>query len=124
MNILGKKAGAILLGLAVASPALAQYTGPGAPKTASPMAHTVAEVLKNPVDDQPVHLTGLIVKQTGKETYLFRDDTGEIQVEIDAKDFPAGKPVAATTRVMISGEVDKDAAHPPEIDVEKVTLAQ
>lgn len=108
---------AIALG-SVTTVALAQYVaGKFAP------AHTVAEVLRDPVDDRPVTLTGKLVQQTGRETYLFRDDTGEIRVEIDREDFPANQPVDADTRVLIHGEVDTRFARKPEIDVERLQLA-
>ena len=52
----------------------AQYLGPNAQKPIS----TVAEILKNPVDDQQVVLHGYLIKQVGVEKYLFADDSGEI----------------------------------------------
>ncbi|MET0281647.1 MAG: NirD/YgiW/YdeI family stress tolerance protein [Steroidobacteraceae bacterium] len=113
-----------LLLVSTASAALAQYSGPGARKDAAPtVAHTVAEVLKDVVDDRPVELRGTLVQQIGRETFLFRDATGEIQVEIDAEDFPAGQPIAADTPVVISGEVDARTLRKPEIDVESVRAA-
>jgi uncharacterized protein (TIGR00156 family) len=109
--------------LATAS-AMAQYSGPGARRDAvAATAHTVADVLKDAVDDRPVELTGTLVKQTGRDTYLFRDATGEIEVEIDAEDFPAGQRVSADTRVVLSGEIDARVLRKPEIDVERLHLA-
>lgn len=109
---------ALALGSA-ATVAVAQYvaTGKFAP------AHTVSEVLREPVDDRPVALTGKLVQQTGRESFLFRDETGEIRVEIDAEDFPANQPVNADTRVLIHGEVEKKLARKPVIDVERLQLA-
>ena len=116
---------AVVAGLiTLSSAALAQYTGPGkqAPKTL-PVLKTVAEALGKPVDDQPVELTGTLVQQTGRETFQFRDATGEIQVEIDRDDFPAGQPIAANTRVTIIGEVETRALRAPEIDTEQLIVA-
>jgi uncharacterized protein (TIGR00156 family) len=114
---------ALLLATA-ATATLAQYSGPGARKEAAPtVARTVAEVLKDAVDDRPVELSGTLVKQTGRETFLFRDATGEIQVEIDEEDFPAGQQIGADTRVVISGEIDARTMRKPEIDVERLRLA-
>lgn len=119
-----KKLAVAVLAATVATTALAQYTGPGARQDAAhTVARTVAEVLKKPVDDQPVELTGALVRQTGRETYLFRDATGEIQVEIDAEDFPAGQQIGPDTRVVISGEVDDRPLRKPEIDVEQLRVA-
>lgn len=115
---------AVMLAATAATTAFAQYTGPGARQdTAHAIARSVAEVLKNPVDDRPVELTGTLVRQLGRETFLFRDATGEIQVEIDAEDFPSGQQVGPDTRVVISGEVDDRPLRKPEIDVEQLRLA-
>jgi uncharacterized protein (TIGR00156 family) len=115
--------GLVLAAALAATTAVAQYKGPGAQQPAAPVVlRKVAEVLKAPVDDQHVELTGVLVRQTGRETYVFRDDSGEIQVEIDRDDFPAGQPVDATTRVVIHGEVDTRLARAPEIDVERLSL--
>jgi uncharacterized protein (TIGR00156 family) len=107
-----------------ATAAVAQYTGPGKtePK-AAPVLNTVAQVLSKPVDDQQVQLEGTLVRKTGRDTYQFRDATGEIQVEIDGDDFPAGETVGAETRVTLLGEVETRVMRDPEIDVESLTLA-
>jgi uncharacterized protein (TIGR00156 family) len=109
--------------LAISTATLAQYNGPGN-QTPRPLAvlRSVAEVLKAPVDDQPVELTGVLMKQTGRETFQFRDTTGEIQVEIDRDDFPAGQPIGADTRVTLHGEVETRAMRAPEIEVESVVV--
>ncbi len=119
-----RHAAALLSLTAIASTAMAQYTGPGArDEAALATLRTVAAVLEAPVDDQQVVLTGTIVQQTGRETFLFRDGTGEIQVEIDREDFPPGKSIGADTRVVIHGEVDTRALRAPEIDVEQIRLS-
>jgi uncharacterized protein (TIGR00156 family) len=112
-----KVALAVALG-SVTTAALAQYVASGKFAPAS----TVAEVLRDPVDDRPVTLTGKLVEQTGRESFLFRDSTGEIRVEIDREDFPANQPVDANTTVLIHGEVDKRLARKPEIDVERLQI--
>ena len=113
---------AVLTMFATAS--IAQYTGPGKTTSeAAPVLHTVAQVTSKPVDDQQVQLEGMLVRKTGRDTYQFRDATGEIQVEIDSDDFPAGKPVGPETRVTLLGEVETRVMRAPEIDVERVILA-
>lgn len=69
-------------------------------------ATTVAEA-KKLTDDAWVVLTGNITKQIRKETYLFKDKTGEIEVEIGRKEW-RGQAVTPKDLVEISGEVDKD----------------
>lgn len=106
--------GALALGSSIA---FAQYVGP----SATPTYKTVAEVLKNPVDDAPVVLTGHIVKKLSKDKYTFTDATGEIRIDVDQKHFPA-TPVSEKTRVQIRGEVEKDFMHSPEVDVDSITV--
>lgn len=104
--------------LGLVSPAMAQYTGPSDQKTAS----SVAEILKKPVDDQKVVLTGVIVRKVSNEKYIFSDGTAEIRVEIDDKIFPPQK-IDQNTRVEIHGEVEKDFLESPEIDVDVLRVA-
>ncbi len=87
---------------------------------AAPSYRSVAEILKNPLDDVAVTLEGFIVKKVAKEKYLFTDGSGEIRIEIDTEDLPV-TPITDKTRVRISGEVEKDFLVSPEIDVDRVT---
>lgn len=101
--------------VALSGVAHAQYTGPSGhtgPKS-------VADVLKNPVDDQYVQLKGQLIRQVGNEKYIFTDGTGEIRVEIDNKLLTG--PIDDKTTVIIRGEVEKDFLESPEIDVDSVT---
>jgi uncharacterized protein (TIGR00156 family) len=97
--------------------AIAQYTGPGAVSQAT----TVAEVLKNPVDDMVVVVRGKLVKKIGSDKYLFSDGTGEIVVEIEHRDFPA-QPVSEKTTVEIEAEVDKDYMRKTELEAKRVRV--
>lgn len=104
-----------------AAVAFAEYTGPVAGKVGPEPLRTVSEIREHAKDDQPVLLTGVLAKKTGKEKYLFKDATGEITVEIDTEDFPAGK-VDENTRVEIAGEVDKSALRAVEVDAKRVRV--
>ncbi|WP_211165984.1 NirD/YgiW/YdeI family stress tolerance protein [Azoarcus sp. TTM-91] len=108
--------GGMLAGsLALLQPASgqAQYTGPSTHHAPA----TVAEILKNPVDDQDVVLRGHLLRKVGNEKYIFSDGTGEIRVEIEAEDFPPEQ-IDDKAQVEIRGEVEKDFLDSPEIDVE------
>lgn len=105
----------ILGSFVLAAPALAQYTGPSSAKVT-----TVADALKDAKDGVYVQLQGKVVRQVGDEKYIFADKTGEIRVEIDAKDFKA--PVNAETVVEIRGEIEKDFLQSPEIDVDSLVV--
>lgn len=97
--------------------AQAYYAGPGS----TPGAKTVADILKNPIDDEDVILQGKIVRKLRKDKYMFSDGTGEIRVEIDQKHF-RGQRVTENTVVEIIGEVEKDFMETPEIDVDRVNI--
>lgn len=116
----------------LASPVLADFKGPGSdgssakggfkgPGTA-PEAKTVTEV-KNLPDNTWVELTGSIVSQVpgSKDDYIFKDSTGEINVEISHKRF-MGHDVTPQNTVRIIGKVDKDFMGPIEVDVKKLEV--
>lgn len=109
-------AATLLIGIGLASAEVAaEYRGPRTGDT------TVAEILKRPKDDSVVLLRGVIAAKTGPKTYLFRDETGEIQVEIKDKLF-ATHSVDDKTKVEITGEVEKDFRKPVHIDVDSMRI--
>ncbi len=107
----------LLLSLLAIGGAGAQYTGPGA----TAMPGSVAEVLKDPVDDRKVLLRGKLLKKVSSDKYLFSDDSGEIRVEID-DDLFRGIKVSDTSEIEIYGEIEKDFLRDPEIDVRRITV--
>lgn len=112
--------------LAMMSPAVfAQYQGPSEQPQASPayVETTVSAILADPKDDAKVTLQGMLINKIGDETFTFRDDTGEILVEIDDDDFP-NQPVTETTIVRIEGEVDTHLIKDVDIDAERVIVVQ
>ena len=102
--------------LGISATASAQYIGP--PRVAPT---TVNKILKSPVDDQYVLLSGKITSQISHAKYLFTDRTGSITAEIDDKVF-AGRQVTADTQVEIWGKVDKDRFKEPEIEVKRLGI--
>lgn len=106
----------VVAALAVAA-ASAQFTGPGA----TAPHRSVADVLQNAVDDARVDLEGYIMRQVGREKFIFSDGQAEIRIEIDAKHMPAER-FDERTRVRIHGEVEKDFLESPEIDVDRVEI--
>jgi uncharacterized protein (TIGR00156 family) len=96
--------------------ASADYRGPrAAPDT------NVGQILQNPKDDLDVVLQGRIVRQVRSERYVFTDGTGEIEIKIDDKRFPA-EPIDDKIRVEITGEIEKDFRKPAHIDVDAVRV--
>ena len=107
----------VLLLLAFAVPALAGFTGPGAKQT---KLVSVKEASVLP-DDAKVVLEGSIVRELRHEHYIFKDASGEIEVEIDDDEL-RGIEVTPATRVRIVGEVDRDHNRPATIDADHVEV--
>lgn len=105
----------LVFSLFAAVPALAQFTGP---------SRTVSEVTANQVSGvrvgSRVTLVGHIVDRIWDDYYTFRDDTGEIRVEIDPIVFRR-QPVTADTLVQITGEVERNLFF-RYIDVERLVV--
>lgn len=58
-------------------------------------------------DDTRVVVEGYIVKKLRDELYLFKDKTGEVEMEIDDEDFRNIK-VTSNDKLRITAEVDSD----------------
>lgn len=123
----------LVFSLFLAFPAFAAFNGPAGgagigfkgPVSGS-QASTVAEALNLP-DKSRVTLTGNIVSKLAgsKNEYLFKDDSGEVQVEISDKVFQRlGVEVTPETKVEISGKMDKDFAKQPEIEVKFLEIVK
>lgn len=89
------------------------YTGPVAVEVIS------VEQAKALNDDANVTLRGTIQQNTEDEIYIFTDNTGSINVEID-DDVWNGIQATPQDIVEISGEVDKSGSQ-VEIDVEQIS---
>ena len=59
------------------------------------------------IDDTPILLTGYLVEPLGKEVYLFKDNTGSLNVKIDADKMPSLQ-VKPNDKVTLKGEVNKE----------------
>lgn len=106
---------AVVLSLACL-PALAQYQGP---QVIAPV--NTAAAANQAIDDTPVVLEGVLARKIKSETYEFNDASGSVTVEIDDELFPSGAPIDATTRLRLTGEVDK-GWNKIEIDVKRIDL--
>jgi uncharacterized protein (TIGR00156 family) len=110
----------LTLGLiAIIGGANAAFVGGGCDKAAKKdmQVDTVAS-LANMRDDARVVLVGNIIEQIKKDKYLFEDETGTIQIEIDREDW-RGVDVSPTDTIKIFGELDK-GIWKDEIDVSRV----
>ena len=81
---------------------------------------TLAKDVKNLRDNQYITLKGYIISKIGNEKYMFKDESGTVQIEIDDKDWN-GCNVGASDRVILEGEVDRDW-NSVTVDVNSVRL--
>lgn len=98
--------------ISVSTATLAAYTGP-----AEQNVVTVIQ-LKDVADDSWATVEGKLVKHLGGENYLFRDASGEVEVEIDA-DVWRGQEVGPDDSVRLRGEVDH-SWNKTELEVEQL----
>jgi len=94
----------------------AQYTGP------SLAPSTVRALLADGKDDMAVSLQGRIVRHLGSDKYRFADSTGEINLEIGPKIWPANMRVDENTEVRVHGEYEKALIGEPEVDVTNIEM--
>ncbi len=73
-------------------------------------------------DDDYVILQGYIVKKIRGEKFLFKDSTGEIEIEIDHKRNYLLENVNEKTLVEISGEYDRNTFERDEIEVKNLKI--
>ncbi len=98
--------------MSVSSFAMAAYSGPKEENKVS-----VAQ-LKEVADDQWVTLEGKLVKHLGGENYLFRDASGEVEVEVDEEVW-RGTEVGPEDLIRVRGEVDH-SWNKTEVEVEQL----
>ncbi|MGR6831763.1 YgiW/YdeI family stress tolerance OB fold protein [Aliivibrio wodanis] len=59
------------------------------------------------IEDTPILLTGYLIEPLGKEVYVFKDDTGTLNVKIDGDKMPSSQ-VKPNDKVTLKGEVNKE----------------
>lgn len=111
------KLSALLLVLTFPVTATAEFVGPGATSS-----KTTIKAIDGVKDDTRVTLEGYIIKQIKSEHYTFKDNTGEIEVEIDDKNL-RGMLVTPETKIRIVGDVDKEWTS-TTIDVDYVEMVK
>jgi uncharacterized protein (TIGR00156 family) len=92
------------LTLAIATPALAQFSGPSVQGGQA----TVAAAMDAPPGSYHT-LEGSIVSHLREDYYMFRDSTGELRVEISPGRF-GGRQIGPEDTVRIMGELDRGTA--------------
>lgn len=84
----------------------------------SALVKSVKDAL-NAKDKAPVVLVGSIVKQIDDDEFLFKDSTGEIEIDVSKRAW-AGQTITPQDIIEIRGKVDKEW-NKTEIDVKKIT---
>lgn len=84
----------------------------------SAMVKSVSEALKAS-DKTPVLLVGTIVKQIDNDEFIFKDSTGEIQIDVKKRAWN-GQTITPQDTIEIRGKVDKEWSK-TEVDVYSVT---
>lgn len=107
--------GTIILSCVLTLPAFAAYNGPGVDNLVNN-----AKDASDAKNNSPVELTGYLVKSLGDEHYLFRDTTGDVEVEIDNALW-RNIEVNSDSKVTLRGEVD-DEWQGIEIEIDSMTL--
>ncbi len=107
----------LLLLLWTAVPAFAGFTGPG-----STGVSTAAAALKA-ADNAVCTLEGTLTRQIRADHYLFKDASGEMEVEIDENVF-AGQEVTPATRVRLHGKVDVSTTKGVKVDVKRLEIVR
>lgn len=93
----------------------AEFVGPG--------SETLIKSVKTALtlsDDTNVTLEGNIVKQLNSEMYLFQDQTGQIEIEIDKEDFN-NLTITPEDNIQIVGEIESEW-NSVTIDVDSIVL--
>ena len=76
--------------------------------------------VKNMADDTTVYIQGYLVQNLGNEMYVFQDDSGKINVEID-DDLLSGA-IAPNAIVWIAATVDNETGQPVSLEAEEIQL--
>lgn len=103
--------------LFASSVAIAQFTGPSATGRVS----TVQDA-RNASVDTYVTVTGNIVARLREDYYTFRDETGEVRVEIEPPVWQNRK-IGPDTKVRLVAEVDRNASGTIYLWVESLEIA-
>jgi uncharacterized protein (TIGR00156 family) len=106
----------LTLALLANGPVLAQFAGPSVGGQSSSVAQAQAARTGSYVS-----MTGSIVAHLREQYFQFRDDTGEIRVEIEDRVWQ-GREVTPTHRVQLLGEVDRTGSGVPYVWVKSLDI--
>ncbi len=108
----------VLFCLLLSSTAQAQFTGPSVTGRVS----TVEQARNAPIDTY-VTVTGNIIAHLREDYYTFRDQTGEIRVEIEGSVW-RNREVGPDAKVRLVAEVDRNPAGTIYLWVESLEIAE
>ena len=89
--------------------------------TASQKPVSKVSDVQNMADDSMVYVQGYIIQSLGNENYIFQDDSGQINVEID-DDIMNSATVTPETIVWIAATIDKETGQPTSLEAEEIQI--
>ena len=79
----------------------------------------IDDIIKESEDAELVKLSGEIIRKLKCSTYLFRDESGEIRIQIDDDNIPR-KGLLFNSPVTIKGEIEKHHSKPVRVEADKI----
>lgn len=113
----------VLLTVLLSNVLYAQYQGPGVGDKIYSVKEIKDNVSRLDRADSMVKLKGFVIKQINSDIYLFKDETGTINVEIEKENMPE-KPFNDKTELILIGEVDYDFLEGVEIEVKQILFTK
>ncbi|PJE78740.1 hypothetical protein CI610_02316 [invertebrate metagenome] len=83
--------------------------------------YLVTDIMNTAKDNQPVTLSGKIIQRIKTGVYLFRDNSGDIQVYFDADELPK-QGMHLNIPAAITGEVDRQPKQPVRVDADNIVF--
>lgn len=111
---------ALILALSAPIPASAQFVGPGSPHIGGKV--TVAQVAEIRPGTRVI-LTGNFVQRYRDDVYRFRDETGEILVEVDRRLW-RNRLIEPHTSVQVTGEVERSLLRARRVEAERIVVLE
>lgn len=112
--------------LTLSTSAVAGFTGNttqnGGFISSQPATISVTQALKTP-DNTMIALEGYILRQIGRDDYVFSDGTAEIKIEID-KHVWNGLTISPNDKIQIYGKLDNEIFEKAEVEVIRLEKAR
>lgn len=109
-----------LTSLAVVCAAIFSFSANAANHDAKNATVSKVSDVQNMADDAVVYIQGYLVQNLGDEMYVFQDDSGKINIEID--DDLLNGAIAPDAVVWIAATVDNENGQPVTLEAEEIQM--